>query len=134
MRKYEERVKKYLANLNLKEMECGKYPLDGDDKLNLTSITTTDTNDNVFELHDNYYDCFLVVQGEETVLLSNKSNGLVKPHNAEKDVAFYNCNDYKVITLKAGDYVIIDTDTYHKSGLCVDKPMQIKKAIFKLKK
>ena len=131
---YEERVKKYLEKLDLKNMECGKYPLDGEDKLNLTSITTKSENDKVFELHNNFYDCFLVVEGEETVLLSKTEQGEVKPYNSEKDVAFYTCNDYDVKVLKEGEYVIIDTETYHKSGLCVNEPMQIKKAIFKLKK
>lgn len=134
MNKYEERVKKYISELDLENMECGKYPLDGEDKLNLTIIETKELSDNLFELHDNFYDCFLVVSGEEVVLLSDKCDELAKPYNPEKDVAFYNCSKYQSKILKKGEYVIIDTETYHKSGICVEIPMQIKKAIFKLKK
>ncbi len=134
MKKYEERVKAYLARLDLKNMQCGKYPLDGEDKLNLTCLTTVEENDGIFELHDNFYDCFYVVEGEEKVLLTEVSDGQAKPYNPDKDVAFYNCSSYITKELHEGEYVIIGTDVYHKSGLCIAKPMQIKKAIFKLKK
>ena len=126
-------VSDYLKTHNLAELECGRHELRGNEVFfNLQEYQTKPVQK--LEAHRKYIDIQVPVTGEEYMGYTNIENtSITEQYSEEKDVMFLNGSvdkikaDYKT-------FLIFYPQDAHMPALCEDKPMRVKKAIFKIKK
>ena len=121
----------YLKTHNLSTMECGSYQLDGKNLFfNLQEGETKPVQK--LEAHKKYIDIQVVVNGEEYMGYTNiKNTTVTEEYNEEKDVMFLSGEVDKVKATNK-HFVIFYPQDAHMPSLAIKKPMNVKKAIFKI--
>ena len=121
----------YLKENDLKQKECGKHQLKGDEVFyNLQEYETKPVQK--LEAHKKYIDIQVVIKGEEYMGYTDINNTSVSEiYNEEKDVMFLNG---EVSKLKADSsvFLIFYPEDAHMPALDVDTVKKVKKAIFKI--
>lgn len=114
-------------------LENGKYPIDDNCYLKAMEYDTKPENGD-FENHDVYADLQMLVLGSE-YLQTTKNCGatLSKEYNSEKDISFYSAKEYSNFLMESGYFALILPNELHRSGICEDNPIHIKKYVFKIK-
>ncbi|MBQ3642710.1 YhcH/YjgK/YiaL family protein [bacterium] len=126
-----KKVFDYIKTHNLKEMECGRHEIDGNNLyFNLQQGETKPVQK--LEAHKKYIDIQVVVDGEEYMGYTDIANTtVVEEYNEEKDVMFLTG---KVDKLRADEkrFLIFFPEDAHMPSLCLNEPQFVKKAIFKI--
>lgn len=126
----------FLKNTDLKNLQPGKYEIDGKHVYaNVVEYTTIPWEEAKYETHHHYTDIQYVIYGSETMTYA-PIDGLKEkvPYNEEKDVVFYdNENPGLKVVVKAGEYMIFNPWDGHKPKAADGEPASIKKVIVKIK-
>lgn len=128
-----EKALEFLASNDLKTLEPGKYPVDGDNVwANIVKAPLKKQEDARMEVHDKYIDIQICISGKETFGWI-KREACVKPvgeYNTEKDILFYEDKASILFTLTDGEFAIFFPEDAHQPMIGEG---EIYKCIFKIK-
>ena len=123
----------YILNLD-SGIELGKHIISDKAYINVEQYKTR--NFIKLEAHKKYIDIQFLIKGEEKVYTTDLENLEVsEQYNEEKDVAFYKTPDrnLNVSYLTKNKFIILYPDDAHSPCTKIDAPMDIKKAVVKIK-
>lgn len=126
----------YLKELDLKNMEVGKYTVNEDFYYSIQEYETKLIENCKLESHQKYVDIQIVIYGEEAIDIAPVVE--LEPlteYNPEKDAAFWKTADVmERIELKNGSYAVFLPRTGHKPGIAInDQPTNVKKCVGKVR-
>jgi 3-deoxy-D-manno-octulosonate 8-phosphate phosphatase (KDO 8-P phosphatase) len=124
----------YLRQLDLKNMQVGRYPLDEKSYYMIQEYTTKAAEECKLESHKRYIDIQWMLDGEEKIQVSDIYSLEMKvPYDSEKDLMFWKDRSYMTeIILKSDSYVVLYPENAHKPAVMVDKPIKVKKLVAKI--
>lgn len=124
----------YVKNNDLVNYEKGSHPIDGDRLfVNIAEYTTTTPEERFWEAHREYLDIHVMLRGREQIDLNFIQN-MKQDEFVKKDDFLPLHGDKKCsAVLENGDFLICYPSDGHRTAVAVEKPEQIKKAIFKLR-
>ena len=124
---------KFIKEQNLKELEVGKYPIEGLDlHASVSEKEGTKKEEAKFEAHDHCIDIQICISGIETLGWKprNKCINIKTPYNPEKDVTFFNDMPDMYFQLHEGQFAIFYPEDVHAPMIAEDV---IKKMVVKVK-
>lgn len=124
----------YAKTHDLRAMEKGSHPIQGDDLfVNLVEYTTTDADKRFWEAHRQYLDLHFMLQGEEQIdlnFIENLEQGEFVPKD---DFLPLQGEKNSQVVLREGDFLLCFPHDAHRTAVAVQQPCAIRKAIFKIK-
>lgn len=125
----------FLKNLNIEELETGKYEVDEDFYYSVQEYETKAVEDCKFESHRKYADIQMIVRGKEAIDIAPVSSCTVKTeYSEEKDVMFWNDAETMArMELTEGSYAIYLPDVAHKPGIAAGPSVKVKKCVGKVR-
>lgn len=124
----------YIQNNDLSNLEKGSYDIDGKDLfVNIVEYETTTEDNRFWEAHKNYLDLHFIINGEEIINVNFIDNMEQKPFVEKDDFLPLEGNKKSSIVLQKDDFLICYPNDAHMTAIQVEKPTNIKKAIFKVK-
>ena len=123
----------WIINNDLKNMECGKYIIDGEKKF--ANVQEYETKSSAkYEAHKKYIDIQYMIDGKEFVGVTDKSNcSTCTEYDAEKDLEFMDCNIQEEFqTLKDGEFLVFFPNDAHKPSLDFGEKQKVKKVVVKV--
>lgn len=123
----------YVKTHDLLHTECGRIEIEGDNLyINLCTPTCMEKTEQVMEVHADYIDVHILLEGHEAIGCSmiHEVKNLVKPYDAESECSLYSDISNNYVDMKPGDFMIVYPEDPHAP--LIGKG-QIKKAIGKVK-
>lgn len=114
----------------------GHYELKGDDLfMNVMQFVTQPPQEKKVELHERYIDIQLLLSGEERILfgMTDSARQCEEIHVEDDYQLCSQIADEQSIVLKPGRFVIFMPGEPHKPGCVVEEPVEIKKAVIKVR-
>jgi YhcH/YjgK/YiaL family protein len=114
----------------------GHYELKGDDLfMNVMQFVTQPPQEKKAELHERYIDIQLLLSGEERILfgMTDSARQCEEMHVEDDYQLCSQIADEQSIVLKPGIFVIFMQGEPHKPGCVVEEPVEIKKAVIKVR-
>ena len=119
---------------DLANYEKGCHEIDGKRLfVNIVEYTTTTPENRFWEAHRNYLDVHLMLDGTEQIDLNFIENMTQKTFVPEDDFLPMEGEPNRQVILKNGDFLVCYPIDGHRTEIQVQKPQNIKKAIFKVK-
>lgn len=127
-------VSKILSSEDLNSKPCGSYTTeDPNCRYNICEYQTSEDSKD-FEIHKNEADIQIMLSGEEIMTSSARSLSYnASPYDKDKDIHFV--SGPHIVNYKAfpGYFAIFLPGEPHAPGLALDKALDAKKVVFKLK-
>ncbi|MBS7225248.1 MAG: YhcH/YjgK/YiaL family protein [Clostridiaceae bacterium] len=124
----------YAQAHDLKSLEKGSHPIDGDRLfVNIVEYTTTTPENRFWEAHRAYLDVHLMLDGTEQIDLNFIQNMAQKEYVPGDDFLPMDGEKNGSVILRAGDFLICYPSDGHRTAVAIDTPQPIKKAIFKVR-
>lgn len=113
----------------------GKNEILGDEVFfNLQNVKTKEENDCFFELHKDYIDIHIILEGEEIIGYSENTNLTpTTDYDKEKDFQLLKGEIENRFHIKDKRFVIFFPDEPHMTLIAPNNPTDIKKIVFKIK-
>ena len=132
-----ERIHKsldYIKQTDLKNLQSGRYDIDGDNIFALISEYKTKTeNEGKLEAHKKYIDVQYVIEGEELMGYSPLSDqSILEPYKEENDIIFFK-GEKVFIKVAEGMFAIFFPEDVHMPGIQIEKKSPVKKLVIKVK-
>jgi len=118
------------------DIEKGVYEISPRVKAIVSEYTTKEVNENGYEAHRDYIDIQYLLKGSEKICcLPLEYLKETKPYNKDIDAAFYEQVDVKPQEMIVGNgyFAIFYPQDGHMPCLNVDKPVEVKKVVIKVK-
>lgn len=125
----------FLKNNDIREMELGRYDIDGDNVFILVQEYTSKTTDNCgLEAHNIYADVHYVAEGFEYIGYTPRERaGEEKtPYDPKADAVFFE-KECEYVLLAKGDIAIVFPDDAHMPQKRALVPVTVRKACIKVK-
>lgn len=123
----------FLKNTVMKNLENGKYQIEGDDIfVSVQDYTTKPQEQGKFEAHKKYADIQFIIKGEEKLGFGDVKN--FKPvtfYDEKNDIIFLE-GDGDFVNAKEGDFVIFMPEDAHMPCIAQNEPSYVKKAVVKV--
>ena len=124
----------YARSHDLANYEKGAHEIDGKRLfVNIVEYTTTTPDKRFWEAHRDYLDVHLMLNGMEQIDLNFINNMMQKTFVPEEDFLPLQGEPNSHVVLKNGDFLVCYPNDGHRTAVQVEKPQNIKKAIFKVK-
>lgn len=124
----------YILSHDLNDLALGKNVIDGDQVfVNVMEITTAFAEDKVYEMHKDYLDIQIDLNGAERLLTGDQNTMEMGEYNAAGDVSLGTATAIADCTIGPDNFVICMTGEPHMPGAAVDQPAPIKKCVFKVR-
>lgn len=124
----------YIINTDLKNIEPGKYDIDGDNIFALINeYQTKSESEGKLEAHRKYIDVQYVITGEELMgyaLLDNQT--ISEPYKEANDVAFYK-GEKSFTKVEEGMFAVFFPWDVHMPGINSGKSIKVKKLLIKVR-
>ncbi|MCC4085369.1 YhcH/YjgK/YiaL family protein [Enterococcus faecalis] len=130
---YFSKVCDFLENTDLKNLEDGKIDIDGDNVFaNCMTYVADGIQGQQFETHKKYLDIHLVILNTEAMAVSSLSNSKLKVEfDAQKDIGFYDSNEYQMVILTESNLLVTFEEDLHQPKVRInDYP--VKKLVIKV--
>lgn len=113
----------------------GKNEIEGDEVFfNIQNIETKKLEDCFFESHKKYIDIHLVIEGEEGIGYSLKSELKEKTkYDEEKDFQVLEGENKHTFRMTKDTFIIFFPEEPHMPLMALKEPQKLKKAVFKIK-
>ena len=132
-----EKAFEFLINTDLKNLEDGKYEIDGNlIYANVQTLKTKFIEEKKCEVNRDYIDIQYLITGKEKMgygLLKDYPEVVIS-YDKEKDVEFLDGDKFNFINVLEGNFVIFYPNDVHAPMLSVNDAEEIKKVIVKIKK
>ncbi|MBE5867882.1 MAG: DUF386 domain-containing protein [Lachnospiraceae bacterium] len=123
----------YAAAHNLADLSLGKHEIDGNNAyVNIIEFTTAPLDGRNWESHRKYLDIHLILQGAEQIDLNSIQNMDLGEFIEEKDFLPMNGEKQNSVILREGDFLICYPNDAHRTGIMIEQPQFVKKAVFKV--
>lgn len=124
----------FLRNTDLKNLENGKYEIDGDEIfVSVQDYDSKPLSEGKFEAHKIYADIQFIIKGEERLGFGNvKDFSPSTSYDETKDIVFLEGKG-DFVKAKEGDFLVFLPQDAHMPCICVDNPRYVKKAVVKIK-
>jgi YhcH/YjgK/YiaL family protein len=131
-----DRIKKsfdYIMQTDLKNLQPGKYEIDGENIFALVSEYETKLeSEGKLEVHRKYIDVQYVIEGEELMGYAPLyTQEILEPYKEENDIIFYK-GEKTYTKVSAGMFAIFFPTDVHMPGICVGKKSAVKKLVIKV--
>ncbi|GHH97772.1 YhcH/YjgK/YiaL family protein [Neobacillus kokaensis] len=135
MNKKFDQVFAYIQQTDFETLEPGTYELDGKELFfNLFEYETKSEEERIWESHKKYVDIHLILEGQEFI-------GYELFDRMSMKEAYHEDDDYYLMDgplqsmnkLEKGDFAIYYPQDVHKTGIMVNGPEKVRKAVFKVK-
>ena len=125
----------FLQSLKQKELPVGRYELDGDNiYVLIQDQTTAPVEKKRAESHRNYIDIQYLFTGKEVQGYAHLLPGVKGEEPAGKDNIYYDeVADEQFVTLHPGEFTVYFTNDIHRPNCTMDEPVNIHKAVVKIK-
>ena len=124
----------YAKQHDLLQYEKGRHEIDGDRLfVNIAEYETTSADNRFWEVHKNYLDLHLMLNGQEQIDLNFIENMEVKEFVEKDDFLPLEGGKNGDVIMRNGDFLICYPGDGHRTAVAVDGPEKIKKAIFKVR-
>lgn len=124
----------YAKKNDLLTLEKGSHTIDGERLfVNIVEYTTTDAEKRFWEAHKNYLDVHIMLRGEEQIDLNFIQNMEVKEFVEKDDFLPMEGDKNASVILREGDFLVCYPNDGHRTAVAVTEPVEIKKAIFKVR-
>jgi len=125
----------YIENLNVNEMELGKYIINDDFFIMIQEYESHEDHEMRYEAHKKYVDIQYIVEGEEKIYIAPINTlEIEEEYSEERDVMFFKDQDEVCIAvLRAGGYVVLYPRDGHKPGIKVTDSKKVKKVVGKVR-
>lgn len=127
------RIQKAVDYINsglVNTLEEGRHEIADGVYVNVSSYLTKEKN--IYEAHRKYIDIHYIIEGEERLEVANVMDmEVTEEYVEEKDYLLGRAKGESHI-IKKGQYLVTMPEEAHSPSLCVDKPIMIKKAVFKI--
>jgi biofilm protein TabA len=131
-----EKAIRYVLTTDIKRLDTGKYPIEGDQVFAIVNeYTTKPLAECDPESHRDYADIQIMINGAERfgyVPLRDQKASI--PYDSEKDVAFYylGTEDLSYLTLRPGEFIIFFPADIHQPEVYTHQPDLVKKLVVKV--
>lgn len=126
----------FVKSIN-KNIPLGKQILSDDIYVNIEQYSTKLLEDAIFEAHDKYIDIQILLDGNESIYLADRTNLDVKiPYDTEKDIVFYSnaTSNYPKVNLDGTNFIMIFPHEAHAPQVSIDnKRKNVLKVVVKIK-
>lgn len=133
----EQGVKKclqYAKENDLLSFEKGMHEIEGDQLfVNVVEYKTTTPENRFWEAHRDYVDIHLSLSGNEKIDVNFIDNMVQKEFISKDDFLPLEGKKKASIIMQPGDFLICYPKDGHRTAIQVERPEQVKKAIFKVK-
>lgn len=129
------KVERFLAGMRAEKLEVGRFSLKNDELYyQVQRYETVDASEPKFESHRRYIDIQCVVEGEETVYVSQTSSLTPETdYDGTQDIRFYEDMAGESVRLRPGMFAVFFPQDAHKPRCSVGgSPEKILKIVFKL--
>lgn len=126
---------KFLASVDI-SIENGVHIISENVKAIVSEYETKNNNTNGFEAHRNYLDIQYLICGKEIIKCKPVEYLTVtKEYDSKNDYLLLSDDVDNVSELLLGDgyFVLLYPDDAHEPQLCVDRPINVKKVVVKIK-
>ncbi|ELZ4699878.1 YhcH/YjgK/YiaL family protein, partial [Enterococcus faecalis] len=124
---YFSKVCDFLENTDLKNLEDGRIDIDGDNVFaNCMTYVADGIQGEQFETHKKYLDIHLVILNTEAMAVSSLSNSKLKVEfDAQKDIGFYDSNEYQTVILTESNLLVTFEEDLHQPKVRInDHPVK----------
>ncbi len=124
----------FLKNTDLKNLENGKYQIDGENVfVSVQDYTTKPESEGKFEAHKKYADIQFIIKGEEKIGYTNIQNCTPSTfYDDTNDIVFLESSG-DFITARENTFLIFLPQDAHMPCILTDSPRYVKKAVVKVK-
>lgn len=123
----------YAQSHDLASFSKGRYAIDGEHIfVNIVEYTTSAADTRIWEAHKRYLDFHLMLVGEEQVDLNHIHNMNMGDYQDNRDYLPMDGTKICSLILSPGDFLICYPSDGHRTGVAIQSPQDIKKAIFKI--
>ena len=125
---------KFLQSNDLKTLQNGRNPVDGDDVfVNVFEYQTIPTDELSFEAHNQYADLHITISGEENLEVAHVSSLLEFERRDTDDYIGYQGDAEAILSLTTNHFVFVFPEDAHKVKVMKKEPSHVRKAVFKIK-
>lgn len=117
------------------DIKNGVHELNPRVKAIVSEYETKKVNENGFEAHKKFIDIQYLLKGSERICcLPIEKMQETKPYQEEVEAAFYTANTNLIeMPLGNGYFAVFYPQDGHMPGLCVEKPVNVKKVVVKVR-
>ncbi|SEG42829.1 YhcH/YjgK/YiaL family protein [Halpernia humi] len=114
------------------EFRAGRFEIAGEEKFGIgLQYETTDGTTGLWEGHKVYLDIHVILEGEEIVEIADINQmTLTKPY--EMDYHLFQGEKQQSVILSKGYFLILFPNEIHKTGVNVERTVNVKKNVYKL--
>ena len=127
----------FLQKTNLKDMENGRYEIDGNEiYVALQDYNTKLESEGKFEAHKDYIDIQFIVTGSEKLGYGDIEHySPITEYDKEKDIVFLANKEKEnhFVFAKENDFVIFAPQDAHMPCISINESTYVKKAVVKIK-
>lgn len=124
----------YAEEHDLLGYEKGSHEINGEDLfVNIVEYETTTPENRFWEAHRKYLDLHLMLKGPEQIDVNFIDNMEQKEFVDKDDFLPLEGDANSHVVLEKGDFLLCYPKDAHRTAVAVDKPVVIKKAIFKIR-
>ena len=132
-----EKIKKsydYIKQTDLKNLQPGRYDIDGDNIFALISEYQTKAElEGKLEAHKKYIDVQYVIEGEELMgYVPLGDQQILEPYTEDNDIIFYN-GEKVFVKLSEGMFAIFFPEDIHMPGISTGEISEVKKLVIKVR-
>jgi YhcH/YjgK/YiaL family protein len=129
-----DRAFEYIRETDLKNINPGKYEIDGEDIFALISEYKTKAEfEGKLEAHRKYLDVQYVIEGEELIGYTPLGDQIIlEPYKEENDIIFFKGNK-SFVKVSSGMFAIFFPEDVHMPGISAGKISEVKKLVIKVR-
>lgn len=129
-----QRCLDYAKTYDLQALPCGRHDIDGESLfVNIVEYETKARENCIWEAHKAYLDLHLMLDGQETIDVGFVSRMEQAPYQEETDYVPLEGEKDCAVRLSAGSFLVCYPEDGHRTGVQIESPARIKKAIFKIR-
>ena len=127
-----QKAAEYVKSRDVSKMADGKYKIDDDISLSLSTVELRPVEAASLEAHKKFIDLQFPIDGNETmgVKKSAECKTIKTPYNEERDIMFFSDPSSEFVELKPGEFIIFTPEVAHAP--CLGKG-KVRKGVFKIK-
>jgi uncharacterized protein, YhcH/YjgK/YiaL family len=102
-------------------------------KANFLSYDTAPATEREWEAHRKHIDLHYVLKGNEQIDLAKSTQLSPQPYHEEDDFYLLHGKKEMSVLLSAGQFLLLEPDEAHKTGIFISQSESIQKIVFKIK-
>jgi YhcH/YjgK/YiaL family protein len=129
-----EKAFEYIKAADLKNINPGKYEIDGENIFALISeYKTKSEQEGKLEAHRKYIDVQYVISGEEKMgYVPLNGQQILEPYKEENDIIFF-AGEKSFTKVSSGMFAIFFPEDVHMPGIMIKESLPVKKLVIKVR-